>query len=263
MARAMLIDYTRCVGCYRCVAACKAKNGLLPMETAEELSAKSFTAVKQRNGLFASRLCMHCQDPTCVSVCPVGAFRKTAAGPVVYDKEKCIGCRYCILACPFDVPKYEWDTPAPKVTKCNLCADLLAAGQDPACVQACPVGARIFGERDALVAEARKRIQANGTKYVNQVYGADEAGGTSVLLLSSVPFRTLGFREDLGRDPLPLLTWRALSEIPTIVTAGGALLFGIWWITNRRTLAAEARAQAEAARRAAGPSEEGKDEEEE
>jgi formate dehydrogenase iron-sulfur subunit len=251
MVKAMLVDYTKCVGCQQCVAACKTKNGLLPLEPAEEPSAKSYTGVKQRNGLFVSRLCMHCQDPTCASVCPVGAFQKTAAGPVVYAKEKCIGCRYCILACPFDVPKYEWESRAPKVTKCTLCADLVAAGQQPACVQACPVGARIFGDREALLAEARARIQANGKKYVDQVYGAEEVGGTSVLLLSSVPFRSLGFREGLGRQPLPLLTWRALSEIPNVVTAGGALLFGIWWITNRRTMVAEERAREEAARRAA------------
>ena len=252
MVKAMLVDYTRCIGCYQCVLACKAKNALQPMEPAEEPSVRSFTGVKKRKGVFVSRLCMHCQDPTCASVCPVGAFRKTAAGPVVYDKEKCIGCRYCILACPFDVPNYEWGVAAPKVTKCNLCADLVAAGKVPACVEACPTGARMFGDREALLAEARARIRSNGKTYVDHVYGADEAGGTSVLLLSSVPFGTLGFREDLGGKPLPQLTWAALSQIPNVVTMGGALLFGVWWITNRRTIVAAEREKEEAGRRAAG-----------
>jgi len=180
------------------------------------------------------RLCMHCLDPTCVSVCPVGALAKTPEGPVVYDSTRCIGCRYCIMACPFDVPKYQWDRALPVVGKCVLCVDRVRKGLATACATACPTGATAFGERDDLLREARSRIEASPGAYVDHVYGEEEAGGTSVLMLSSVPFERLGLKTDLPRQPLPLLTWQVLSRIPDFVVLFGAALFGIHWITSRR-----------------------------
>jgi formate dehydrogenase iron-sulfur subunit len=158
---------------------------------------------------------------------------------VVYDAKRCIGCRYCIMACPFGVPKYQWDSALPVVGKCILCADRVGAGQATACASVCPTGATRFGERDDLAREARHRIEAEPDRYVDHVYGLDEAGGTSVLMLAGVPFERLGLRTDLPRQPLPLLTWQVLSRIPNFVVLAGAFLCGVYWITKRREAVAE------------------------
>ena len=259
MSKAILIDTTRCVGCQRCVVACKLVNGLLrtsprnfqttdtlrpltpdtdlPMEEAgdEELSANALNVVQTHANVYVRRFCMHCQDPTCVSVCPVGAFRKTPEGPVVYAEDRCMGCRYCMMACPFGVPRYEWNKVwAPRVRKCIMCAPRLANGFKPACTEVCPVQAGVFGERGDLLREARNRLQQEPAKYFQHIYGAQEVGGTSVLYLSAVPFDALGLPASLPHDALPAYTYRVLSKIPSVVTLGGALLGGIYWITKRR-----------------------------
>ena len=233
MSHALLLDTTRCIGCGACSAACKEQNGL-PLEIDEITTAYTYTVVEKRAGVNVRRMCMHCLSPTCVSVCPVGAMRKTPEGPVLYDAKRCIGCRYCIQACPFDVPKYQWDKAIPVVGKCAMCAPRLAAGLPTACASVCPTGATAFGERDELFRVARERMAAEPSRYVNHIYGLDEAGGTSVLLLSGVPFAQLGLRENLPKQPLGQLTWAVLSHVPDIVTLGGALLYGIYWITRRR-----------------------------
>ena len=233
MSWGILFDSTRCNGCGACSAACKEQNGLPPrIET--QTTAYTWTVVERRGGANVRRLCMHCLTPTCASACPVGAMKKTAAGPVVYDSGLCIGCRYCIVACPFDVPKYQWDRPVPVVGKCVMCAPRLAAGRPVACAAVCPTGATLFGEREALVREARERIARAPARYVSHVYGLDEAGGTSVLLLAGVPFVQLGLPGDLPREPLPTLTWQVLSQLPDIVTVAAVSLFGVHWITSRR-----------------------------
>ncbi len=231
--RAMLIDITMCVGCGACQAACKQANGL-PEEPEERLSPTAYTALQEYGGVYVRRLCQHCLDPACVSVCPVGAFTKHPEGPVTYDASRCIGCRYCIQACPFQVPRYTWSSTNPRVQKCRFCAERVASGLPTACADACPTGATRFGDRDELVREAWARIQAEPGKYVRRVYGLDEVGGTSVLYLSSVPFERLGFRTSFRKTPLPELTDRPMSSIPTVVSVGGAFLFGVWWITRRR-----------------------------
>jgi formate dehydrogenase iron-sulfur subunit len=222
-----------------CVGACKETNSL-PQNEDTELTAETFNVVQSRAGVFVRRFCMHCQDPTCVSVCPVGAFRKTAAGPVVYDADRCMGCRYCMMACPFSIPRYEWKAALPKVKKCTMCAPRQAKGLPPACAEACPVEATSFGERSELLAEAEKRLREHPSRYVPHIYGKEEAGGTSVLYLSAVPFEALGFPWNVPQEPLPLYTYRVLSKIPNIVGAGALLLGGIWWITNRREEVAKA-----------------------
>lgn len=233
--RAILIDITRCIGCNACVEGCMAAHGQTGDAAAvTDLSAENFTAVLSRGDVYVRRLCMHCETPSCASVCPVGAFEKTAAGPVLYDASKCLGCRYCMQACPFQVPRYEWTKRAPAVTKCDMCAERQAAGRVPACVESCPMEATVFGTRDELLAEAHRRIAESPDAYHPHVYGETEVGGTSVLFLSPVPFEELGFAVDLGDQPLPDLTGRALARVPDIVTVGGALLLGIWWITKRR-----------------------------
>ncbi|MEK6571008.1 MAG: 4Fe-4S dicluster domain-containing protein [Bacteroidota bacterium] len=230
---AILVDITKCIGCGACQLACKEKNRL-PEGEEQKLSSTAYTVIEEKDGVNVRRLCMHCESPTCASVCPVGAIQKTSYGPVVYTPDKCIGCRYCMQACPFQVPRYEWDNSTPKMQKCNLCYDRIADGLPPACVEACPTGASIFGDRDEILQEARRRIHENPDQYVQYIYGESEVGGTSVLYLSSVPFGSLGFKTDISKEPLPMLTLEALSKIPSVVFAGGVFLYGVWWITNRR-----------------------------
>jgi len=259
MSKAILVDTTRCIGCQRCVVACKLVNGLLrasyskfsttdalrslgpdtdlPMDESgeEELSAYAINVVQSHGSVYVRRFCMHCQDPTCVSVCPVGAFRKTSAGPVVYAEERCMGCRYCMMACPFGIPRYEWNKVwAPRVKKCHMCAPRQVKGLKPACTEVCPVQAGVFGDREDLLREAENRLRLEPAKYFQHVYGKQEVGGTSVLYLSPVPFDALGLPINLPHEALPMYTYRVLSEIPNLVTLGGALLAGIWWITKRR-----------------------------
>ncbi len=237
MSKALLYDSTICIGCKQCEQACAAQNKLPYDDTiaAEEIqSAHKMTVVLTRGDKFMRRLCMNCNDPSCASVCPVGAIQKTALGPVTYDASKCMGCRYCMVACPFSVPKYEWGKLVPKVQKCTMCPDRVAAGKQTACAEICPTGATKFGERDELIAEAQKRIRENPGKYVEHIYGLEEVGGTSVLLLSPVPFETFGYQSGLSKDPMPMLTYRVLSHIPDFIPLGGMVLGGVWWITHRR-----------------------------
>jgi formate dehydrogenase iron-sulfur subunit len=233
MSHGLLFDATLCIGCGACSAACKEQNGL-PLPIEERTTAATWTVVEKHNGVHVRRLCMHCEEPTCVSVCPVGAMRKDAAGPVVYDGKKCIGCRYCIMACPFGVPKYQWDRPVPVVGKCVMCAPRIAAGKPTACASVCPTGATRFGSREDLVREARARIAGDPSRYVDHIYGLEEAGGTSVLMIAGVPFGDLGFPTNVPNEPLPGYTWRVLSKLPDVVGFAAVFLFGVHWITKRR-----------------------------
>ena len=246
MSKGLLYDATLCIGCKMCEKACAEHHGLPyddKIAAEEKQSDHKYTAVLNQNDKYMRRLCMNCLDPTCVSVCPVGAFRKSTLGPVTYEASRCIGCRYCMMACPFSVPKYEWSKALPLVRKCDMCADRLANGLPTACAEVCPTGATKFGDRDELIAEAKERLAKGQGQYVNHIYGLEEVGGTSVLLLSSVPFENFGYRPDLGTEPLPLLTYHVLSRLPDVVTIGAVTLGGIWWLFNRReeVAAAEGR----------------------
>jgi len=244
MTMGLLFDATRCIGCGSCASACKEQNKL-PGEVEERTTAYTWTTVKPVEGTYMRKLCMHCQVPTCASVCPVGALTKSAEGPVVYDAKKCMGCRYCMMACPFDVPKYQWDRPIPIIGKCILCAGRITKGESTACATACPVGATIFGKRDDLIRDAQDRIKQNPAGYVDHVYGLTEAGGTSVLMISSVPFEKLGLKNDLPSEPPALRTWQVLSNIPSFVAVWGVFLYGIHWITARRDEVAKAEAHSQ------------------
>ena len=241
--RALLFDDTKCIGCGACMGACRESNGL-PETDAPDLSDKQFTVLKETKGregvVNYRRLCMHCLEPTCASVCPVGALHKTPSGPVVYNAEICLGCRYCLQACPFSVPRYEWTSLNPRVRKCTFCSARLAQGKINACAEACPAGATIAGERDELLKDARARLAAEPNKYVQKIYGEQDAGGTSVLYLSSVPFAQLGLPGDLPGDPLPALTVRVLSKVPALAGTAGVALAGLWWFTNRKAEVARA-----------------------
>jgi Fe-S-cluster-containing dehydrogenase component len=210
----LLYDSTLCIGCKACVEACREANGLEPDTTGYEgglyqapvdLSARAKNVIKvYREGdksAFMKAQCMHCLDPACTSACMLGALKKREKGLVTYDASLCIGCRYCQVACPFGVPKFEWAKVAPKIVKCELCSHRLAEGKLPACVEVCPRGAVIYGTRADLLAEAKRRLAAHPGRYVPKVYGEHDGGGTQCLYLAAVPFEKLGL-PDLGTEPV-------------------------------------------------------------
>jgi formate dehydrogenase iron-sulfur subunit len=252
MSAAILIDITRCIGCEECVLACKEENDLGPdrlrkgQEAVDGLSATRFSTILRKPGdHFVRQQCRHCLEPACVSACLVGAMQKTPEGAVVYDSELCMGCRYCLVACPYGIPRYEWDDAAPLVRKCHMCYHRITDGREPACVEACPEDALLFGERDELLAEAHRRIAENPGTYVDHVWGEKEVGGTSVLYVSDVSLGFLGWAENLPEEDLPHLTWASLKKVPGVVLGMGGLMGAIYWVVNRRMkLAARAADQA-------------------
>jgi len=239
MSKGILYDATLCIGCKQCEKSCAEHNGL-PYDDSiaaeEKQSEHKFTVVLTENDKFMRRLCMHCDQPACASVCPVGALHKTAPGPVVYDVWKCIGCRYCMVACAFSQPKYEWGSLNPRVRKCIMCPDLIKAGQQTACAEACPTGATKYGERDDLIKEANERLRQNPSNYVQHIYGLKEVGGTSVLLLSSVPFEEFGYppEQKVGDVALPEYTGQVMSRMPDFIPLWALILGGIYWLANRQ-----------------------------
>jgi formate dehydrogenase iron-sulfur subunit len=281
---ATLIDTTRCVGCRSCQVTCKQWNDLkgvktqlpgegLGLQNPRTLGADTFVVLTYSEIPDASapgglryvstkRQCMHCEDPACASACPVTALHKTPSGAVTYDADKCLGCRYCMWACPWGVPTAEWSSLAPKIKKCTHCADRIgqaapvehngkattpedqarfAAGNDvPACVKQCPPNALKYGKREALLEEAHARIAAgkgkgpNGSdKYVARVYGEHEAGGTGMLYLSAVPFDQIGLPE-VGMEPYPKPSEVALGAVPAAVIGVGATLGGVYALGKRK-----------------------------
>ncbi|HUK13931.1 MAG TPA: 4Fe-4S dicluster domain-containing protein [Thermoanaerobaculaceae bacterium] len=236
--RAILVDVTKCIGCGSCVEACQKANEQ-PAHEARGFDDQTYTFLMDRgNDTYVRRLCMHCENPSCASVCPVGALKKTAEGPVTYDADKCMGCRYCMMACPFGVPTYEWHSSTPRVRKCQMCAHRGAAG--PACAAACPTGATSTGDRDALIAEAKKRVAGDPKTYHQRIYGLAEAGGTDVIFIGPKDSEALGLPRVKSETPLPELTWQALKHIPDVVLFGGVFLGGMFWLTKRKEEVARA-----------------------
>jgi formate dehydrogenase iron-sulfur subunit len=250
---AILIDTTRCSGCQSCALACKALNQLPnPDEPPTHLASDAYTFIdsrpsavisredgeSQQGVTYVKRQCMHCLHPACASACTVGALRKTASGPVVYDATKCIGCRYCQYACPFGVPAYAWDEPLGLISKCQMCFNRLNTGQLPACIAACPNGALRLGKRSELLAQAHAQIASNRGRYVDYVYGEHEAGGTAVLYLAAIPFEQLGL-PTLDSEAAPEKAEAVMEKTPTVALSVAALATGLFWLTRRRTLHGE------------------------
>jgi Fe-S-cluster-containing dehydrogenase component len=234
----ILIDLTACEGCRACEFVCADANGLPEPEDVDleggvvrKADPKRYVTVSSYETVvgevYVRRQCMHCLEPACAAACLTKALERKKSGPVVWNEDKCMGCRYCMISCPFDVPQFEFDSPVPKIQKCKMCYERLAEGQVPACVEECPAEALTFGKRSELLEIARKRIYTNPGRYVSQIYGEHEAGGTGVLYLSPVPFAELGFRTDLGETAYPEYTRDFLTAVPVVLFLWPAFLLGL------------------------------------
>lgn len=240
----VLVDTTQCVGCRSCEYACAEANGLpdpddddAVMEAERKQSPTQWSVVNryetEAGEVFAKKQCMHCVEPACASACLTKAMFKTEEGPVIWRESKCMGCRFCMVSCPFDIPKFEYDSANPKVQKCKMCWERLQEGEKPACVEECPAEALQFGKRSELLEIARQRIYENPDDYVHHIYGEDEAGGTGWMYLSAVPFDQLGFRADLDRTSYPGLTKGFLYSVPIVLALGPVFLLGLSNATKR------------------------------
>jgi formate dehydrogenase iron-sulfur subunit len=242
----VLVDTTRCIGCRKCEQACAAVNGNpIPdiedksvFETPRSTSTKTWTVVNryetEKGMVFVKRQCMHCNQPACASACLVKAMLKKEQGPVIWRESKCMGCRYCMISCPFDIPKFEYESPVPKIQKCHFCYSRLEEGKNPACVDACPVEALSFGTRRSMLKSAETRLSKNPDRYHDHIYGEMEAGGTGWIYLSGVPFDRIGFKTDISTTPYPEYTKGFLYSVPFIFVLLPTFLLGISHLASRK-----------------------------
>lgn len=233
----ILYDSTLCVGCQSCEFACAEQYGLpFPTEApvpdvikktddTHRVVINSYNTSKGE--LFVRKSCNHCNEPACASACLTKAMFKTAEGPVIWREEKCMGCRSCMISCPFDMPKFEYNSPNPKLQKCRMCYELVKDGKKPACVDVCPPEALLFGKRRDLIEIARTRIYAEPEKYNHTIYGEHEVGGTGLMTIASVPFEELGFRKDLGTTSYPEYNKTFLYSVPAVLVLWPAFLLGL------------------------------------
>lgn len=251
---AVLVDLTKCIGCRRCEWACNEwnKNPNRPLKEFEESKdekpsvfdkvrrthAGNFTVVnrfyEKESLIYVKKQCMHCTEPACLSACFVNAFSKTSEGAVLYNPSLCVGCRYCMIACPFDIPAYEYYDPiTPQVTKCTMCFDRLLEGKLPACVEICSADVMIFGKRREILKLAHERINNNPHRYIPHVYGEHEAGGTSWVYISGVPFEKLGFPK-LDKNPIPNLSKGFLFTVKVLeIIAAAPLVWGAYYMISK------------------------------
>lgn len=219
-----LIDASLCIDCRSCMVACSVENHVSMDSTRIWIKETGITGIYPDLKRFTVPYhCMHCQDPSCVSACTVSALTRNEDGIVTYNQDICIGCRYCMYACPFEVPNYEWDAQLPLVVKCDMCFSRLEEGQQPACATTCPTGAIRFGRYEDMLAEAHRLISERSDKYVPHVYGETENGGTATLYISPVPFEELGF--PMARTTSPAYSNRLVTEGTPMVA--GAMLVGL------------------------------------
>lgn len=247
----VLVDTTRCIGCRSCEVACSVTHdNYVPdikndnaLEKIHDTSDKQWTIVNrfktEKGDVFVKRQCMHCWQPACGAACLVNAMYKTKEGPVTWDGDKCMGCRFCMISCPFDIPKAEYNSWNPRIMKCNMCYERLKEGKKPACVEACPTDTLMFGPKRELMEVARHRVYNHPDKYVRHIYGEHEVGGTGWLYLSAVPFNQIGFRTDLGTTPYPEYTKQFLVSVPLILFGVPALLLGLNELTDRKNKLSE------------------------
>jgi len=236
----ILYDSTRCVGCRTCEYECAVAHGLPepPSEieavrkTTETCNTVVNTFQTTKGEAYNKRQCMHCNEPACDAACLTQAMHKDVTGPVTWNGNKCMGCRYCMVSCPFDSPKFEYHSTNPKIQKCDMCFDKQMAGEKPVCVTNCPNEALMYGKRRDLIKEARRRIYEKPELYTDHIYGEHEAGGTSWLYIASVPFEELGMNTNLQQSSYPALTKGFLYSVPSVDLLLPPLLLGIYTATK-------------------------------
>ncbi|MCF8233368.1 MAG: 4Fe-4S dicluster domain-containing protein [Bacteroidales bacterium] len=243
-AYGILYDVFMCGGCQTCEFTCAELHNLPAPEDVPEIGISRKTNDQRRTVVNAydtsggevavKRQCMHCLEPACVSACLTQAMYKTKEGPVIWREEKCMGCRYCMVSCPFDMPKFEYNSPNPKIIKCDMCYDRIKEGKEPACVEICPAGALVFGKRSELIKEARKRIMEMPEWYTDHIYGELEAGGTGFMYNAPVPFSEMDFNTKLQKRSYPELTKGFLYSVPTIFILWPTILLGIHEATKNK-----------------------------
>jgi len=243
----VLVDTTRCIGCRACEVACSVEHGnFVPdvendgaLDAVRNTSERQWTVVNRfetdKGEVFVKKQCLHCWQPACAAACLTNAMYKTKEGPVIWREGKCMGCRYCMVSCPFNMPKFEYNEWNPKIQKCTMCHERLVEGKRPACVEACPTDALTFGLKRDLMEIARVRIYNHPTKYVRKIYGEQEVGGTGWMYLANVPFEQIGFRTDLGTTPYPEFTQDFLYGVPVALFGLPALLLGLNLLAQRRS----------------------------
>nr|NQU91081.1 4Fe-4S dicluster domain-containing protein [Bacteroidota bacterium] len=233
----ILFDSFLCGGCQTCEYTCAEIHNLPEPVDAPEIGVTRKINETRRTVVNAyetsegevdvKRQCMHCNEPACVSACLTQAMFKTKEGPVIWREDKCMGCRYCMISCPFDIPKFEYNSPNPKITKCDMCYDRIQEGKIPACVETCPAEALLFGKRSDLIKEANKRVHEFPDWYVDDIYGDNEAGGTGLLYLAQVPFEDIGFNTGIQKSSFPELSKGFLYSVPFVFVLWPTLLLGI------------------------------------
>jgi len=240
----ILYDSSRCMGCRTCEYECAAVHGLpepsAEIEAVRKTNETCNTVVNtyktSKGEVYIKRQCMHCNEPACAAACLTQAMHKNETGPVTWNGDKCMGCRYCMVSCPFDSPKFEFHSANPKIQKCDMCFDRQKAGEKPTCVTNCPNDALLYGKRRDLIKEARRRIYEKPDLYVDHIYGEHEAGGTGWLYLSPVPFEELGMNTELQQSSYPALTKGFLYSVPTVFVMLPTLLLGIHQATKNNHL---------------------------
>jgi formate dehydrogenase iron-sulfur subunit len=242
----ILYDATRCVGCRTCEFECAVAHQLpepLPSEkiaavrkTDETCNTVVNTFQTGKGEVYVKRQCMHCNEPACVAACLTKAMHKSKTGPVTWDGDKCMGCRYCMVSCPFDIPKFEYHSANPKIQKCDQCFERVKTEKSPACVFNCPNEALLYGKRRDLMKEARRRIYEKPDLYVDHIYGEHEAGGTGWLYLSPVPPDQLGLNTNIQQSSYPALTKGFLYSVPSVFVLVPTLLLGIHQATRNNHL---------------------------
>jgi len=240
----MLYDNTKCIACHGCEYDCAEAHGLEypdipenpPIRKTNEAQLTVVNTYETSKGPMHVKVqCMHCNQPACDAACLTQAMHKMEDGPVVWREDKCMGCRYCMISCPFDIPKFEYQSTNPRIMKCDLCYERQKEGEMPACAYNCPQEALLFGKRRDLIKEARKRIHEEPEKYIDYIYGEYEAGGTSWMYLSGAPFEELGFKTNIQKSSYPGLTKGFISSIAPVDILLPAALLGIYEATKSRT----------------------------
>ena len=260
----VLVDLSRCVGCRSCEAACRAEQNLpepeqpytdmrvyAPAEHGRprRTDETRFTVVNRYDPpgidhpLYRKVQCNHCQEPACLSSCFVNAYTKTPQGAVIYNPDVCVGCRTCMIACPFYIPTFKYSSAfSPQIMKCGFCYDTrVKYGKPPACVEACPQEALLFGKRAELIKIGRRRIEENNGKYIDHIYGEYEAGGTSWLYLSPVPFEQAGFDMTVPHAPILDSVKNFLGIVPMVLTIWPALFAGFHLLATKKDTAKDSK----------------------